>query len=784
MPYEYRDGYVYNKDTGKRKNKTPLSRERAMRFMRALYANEPTTKGYDAKAGQTIVGKLMRGGDGKFSSGGTGTEAPDAKAKRIIAEQASKPAPKAGGRRAKLKTRKAPKDAKPKPTEEQKSQAKAQKKTAQAAERTQTQAKNHDAIATALTGKLPGLDFANVMSFANGVEVAPDKLQSALAQGLLEQGTDGTLRLSAAGRGLKQAADRGDIRQALDSLSKGHDAVAKRLATEARRAALRARRKPKSRQGTLDTIARRIGRTEKQSDESRKAMFAKMSGGKGAGQGYTAGESKLYPKNEEGKRVAGVKPKMADEAKQAVSKAIDDVQAKERSVRKIAEHWDVVDIEDSAWVPAIRQGKNPLSEIKAAHDDHIQAQRDLEKAVRDYIPHSGDTKATFEQMIGRGDHLQEHYQKQQERYKRYEARAHEYIKKTTKDYPLITTYKSIDGRPRWLSVTTTAFKDRQAEILSTASLEADVVRSYKSIAEGKTTDHGPLLFWHTPIELGRCDWRAVSGHSLIESGYFHSEKEAKLVKETDQMSPGFYHSIIDPDPSGIFNYIITEERSITPYRRAANPYTLITKEADMPGITEEKAQEYLARGGDPDLLEQLITKQAETEAQLKGLGVAHKDDSAVVEGADDEEEIAEPTGPMFLAEDFEIARPMFEEIITKALAPIAGLLDMEKRMSGHVQALQSGYAKKEAEQQTLAEQVTALIAQNAALEKRVKELEGDIPEGVKRAPVRASEAINTLSGRTKEVAQSSGPMSDGGLNFFNDIIPGMQGKIKQADMLE
>ena len=36
--------YVVNKDTGKRKNKKPMSRARAKAYLRALYANVPEAR--------------------------------------------------------------------------------------------------------------------------------------------------------------------------------------------------------------------------------------------------------------------------------------------------------------------------------------------------------------------------------------------------------------------------------------------------------------------------------------------------------------------------------------------------------------------------------------------------------------------------------------------------------------------------------------------------------------------------------------------------------------------
>ena len=59
MPYKLRVGkngyYVINTDTGKAKNKTPLSKSRAKKYMAALYANKNPkqyeTKNYGRKKG-------------------------------------------------------------------------------------------------------------------------------------------------------------------------------------------------------------------------------------------------------------------------------------------------------------------------------------------------------------------------------------------------------------------------------------------------------------------------------------------------------------------------------------------------------------------------------------------------------------------------------------------------------------------------------------------------------------------------------------------------------------
>lgn len=156
------------------------------------------------------------------------------------------------------------------------------------------------------------------------------------------------------------------------------------------------------------------------------------------------------------------------------------------------------------------------------------------------------------------------------------------LRNAKKDYlpGSLTVYKDDGGGWRWIGVSSTAFRDREGEIVSTAALEQDVARSYQAIADGLAPDHGPLRFWHVPgLDIGRCDFRMVHGHSLIEGGPLLSEKEAALIQPGDQMSLAFAYA---PQAlhGGVFSAIVSFERSITPAGRAANPYTAIVMEAE------------------------------------------------------------------------------------------------------------------------------------------------------------------------------------------------------------
>lgn len=132
-------------------------------------------------------------------------------------------------------------------------------------------------------------------------------------------------------------------------------------------------------------------------------------------------------------------------------------------------------------------------------------------------------------------------------------------------------YKSSDGY-RWVAISSTAYLDRDKEIVSTKALKQAVER-----AEA-TGEYGPLRFWHVPgIDIGTTDYQALSndGKFLVESGVITDEAIAQSLMKRGkgwQVSIGFEHPRLEP-VNGVFENIKIFERSITPPGRAANPMT-------------------------------------------------------------------------------------------------------------------------------------------------------------------------------------------------------------------
>lgn len=197
-------------------------------------------------------------------------------------------------------------------------------------------------------------------------------------------------------------------------------------------------------------------------------------------------------------------------------------------------------------------------------------------------------------------------------------------------------FKDTSGRWRWLSRTTTAFEDRDKEVISTKALEADAARAD---GDGK---YGPLRWWHMGrpnplnpeqpwgpgVDLGWCDFNAVSGKTLIESGTFKSEAIARAVAvkaDSLELSPGFFHAIGEPDAAGVFHHIRRFERSLVPTwaGRASNYYTgLIVQEKAM---DQKKIEALKTLGLDEATLKALIGDVERTEKTAESAGVRYKE---------------------------------------------------------------------------------------------------------------------------------------------------------------
>jgi len=368
---------------------------------------------------------------------------------------------------------------------------------------------------------------------------------------------------------------------------------------------------------------------------------------------------------------------------------------------------------------------------------------------------------------------------------------------------LFTTYKDWEGNDRWIAITTTAYEDKDREIISRNAIK-------EAVALGdKTKERGPLLFWHVPgLVMGECDFQAQGGPGdrfLIEGGTFKNKAMASLGQKLSdagyQMSPGFIHTDDQPR-NGVYDHILIYERSAVPANRAANYFTRYSaakEDSKVQGLPPEKIAEYREKAAGnaealamldavlatvqkeddtaqarnvvfkeaPEWAQALITrvddlgatvKEMRTAAGINWEGAQKAFPPAAVEGSP-EEEAAEPEEEAMAEGDMEADQAddgmgdgmddaAFAQLIAKAVVEaLTPLLDIEKKMAGHMGELKTALSGFSAQKDDAAQaQATAQAEQIAALDAKLKELTGDLPTSVMngaRNYYRASESIAT-----------------------------------------
>lgn len=140
---------------------------------------------------------------------------------------------------------------------------------------------------------------------------------------------------------------------------------------------------------------------------------------------------------------------------------------------------------------------------------------------------------------------------------------------------------------RWVVISSTAFLDRHKEIVSREGVTKALARAQVRKSAGQ--DYGPFLFWHLPLQLGRCDFQVQEGVCLIESGLFDrtvfaTKARMTLQEEADKWgaSIGFLPFegqegtiIKGVQVKCVWTDIDIRERSLLPLLKAANPFASI-----------------------------------------------------------------------------------------------------------------------------------------------------------------------------------------------------------------
>lgn len=341
------------------------------------------------------------------------------------------------------------------------------------------------------------------------------------------------------------------------------------------------------------------------------------------------------------------------------------------------------------------------------------------------------------------------------------------------DFPLLRSspmvFKDATGRWRWVTFSSTAYRDRDGEIVSTKALSDDVARAD---ADG---DYGPLRWWHMPgVDIGDCDFNAMTGRVLVESGTFRDEQVGARIKAAASdlhVSIGFHHAPTEP-VDGVFSSIRRFERSLLPAGRASNPYTRLVVQ-ETPSMDQPKQDALKAIVGE-DLLTQLLTQADQTTKAADAAGVVFKEAEVAPEvtadDALDDGDIA--VGDMSPDEFGGLLRTANQPLVDALGAFAAAITGTAAQTATKEAAINTRLAEVETKAAAVPDLATQLATTKAALataQAEIAELKGDVPRSLSER--RASQSPATVITKEHPLA-SDDAQPRGDPNFITSFVLG------------
>ena len=624
--------------------------------------------------------------------------------------------------------------------------------------------------------------------------------------GLVERTADGSYRLTASGRAAMAAAAQGDQGRAGDIISAARDRLGAR---QSRQAAAEQRR--------AEAAAKRAAAEAERQKKQAEAAKKRGAGGSKQPSDHTA-ERRQREAERRAEREQRLRARDEDRARHAQERIVRDAErnqareaererrAAEKPVQRATAPARVSGTRPGVQGPSRKRGRMRRSNVgirtksvgityKAGDPGDYLVVEDREKPTTWHLQVKKNGKvdhrllgAAWAALHGgyrgnkyQGPNKQEALAKLKRLYEREgmpipAGKSHTELLGTSDNRQSqdFTVFKGTDGSHRWVARTTTAYRDRDGEIITTKALETDADRMTR------TGQYGPLRYWHlgmpdpfdpvapwgAGVDIGDCDYSTVIGRTSIESGTFKSAAIGKAFAESAddyELSPGFFHPTDQPNSANEYEEIRRFERSVVPikYGRASNLFTGMTvKEHRMNANEYERRMKAFAadmnsKGVPPEVAGAVIAgmEQADKSAQQQGIAYKADDpwqnvitalkvamapasmeqagetemDDALTEQADEgdipEEDDGEYVGDM---------SPMaFKAMMGEMLAPVLKMQDMLKAMSdmhGELKGMMGGAATKD----------DARSKEIASLKARLARLEGDQPAIVNSADVEAA----------------------------------------------
>lgn len=354
-------------------------------------------------------------------------------------------------------------------------------------------------------------------------------------------------------------------------------------------------------------------------------------------------------------------------------------------------------------------------------------------------------------------------------------------------------FKQANGKLRWISVSSNPYKDRDGEYVTLKSLQ-------KAVALGDLTGiRGTFRWWHVDgVDFGPCDFQAMHGKFLVESGTFFDERTGRYIAEKAdnlEISIAFVHPDTEPDYEKAYHNIGIFERSAVPRGLASNTLTQLAVKGYNMDAKKLQALRALVNGDD-ELLSTLLgtISQKEAGADSSGLTFKSEDGTAPQSSSPTNTYNFFATAPAQAPDPAPAPQSSGEgtEFWTDAeVKQLAGHLVplmmpvLAQEVGKHTTAVMKEFAQqlgafmeplvrqKSADSVATKEAHDAQAAKIVQLEQRLKELEGDQPVSFFRASENPATLANAatrkeLNGPTPDDAD---PLADimKGLGFTNGM---------------
>ncbi len=200
-------------------------------------------------------------------------------------------------------------------------------------------------------------------------------------------------------------------------------------------------------------------------------------------------------------------------------------------------------------------------------------------------------------------------------------------------YTAFEVLKQLDGRHRWVTVSSGGFEDRDGEVVSMALLESAIERA------DATGERGPLLIYHIPgAEIGSCDFQALTGEPgqpgfLLESGLFDDTEAGRAAAKFFAAGGGdtpwgasisFLYGRRTADgvylpPGAIL------ERSVLPRDAAAFPWSAVGVPKEVESVISGERLAALREILGAEVADQVLAGLGEGADRLKKAGIRWKE---------------------------------------------------------------------------------------------------------------------------------------------------------------